>query len=132
MRGALGGEKDQPTVRHGRQNLGPKSERLGVDLTEVVEATEGDESISNRRQRIDFEIPDIHRIRIVTPETVGEASESLGVKIVAEFGWIQIGVGDSPIHGFQTCAAGISAEGRLDGGGLEGEEREAIAGGMAG
>ncbi len=113
------------------EEFGPEGEGLGVEFAGGGEGAEGDEVVGEGGEGAGGGVVEGgHGGGVVAPEA-GEAEGFFDVVVGGVgIGRIEEGVGDAVVHGGEAGAAGVAGEGDLDGGGFEGEEGEAVFGGV--
>src|SRR3954447_5656844 len=119
--GAVLAVEDETGVGGGDENSGPEIEYGRVNLGEVVEASEGDVAGGERGRRAD--IGDAGGSG-VAPVRSGEAERLFGVDGGVGVGWrmwVEVGISEAVVHGFDAGGAAIGEVGDLDGSGALGE-----------
>ncbi len=115
-----------------REDGGPSGEQGGGDFVEHIRAAEGDEIVGEEGSRGDGR--GFFR-RAEAGKCVGESEDLFGVEGIrfARRWWgIKSGICEAVVDGGEAGAAEIAEVGDLDGGGLSGEDADAVAGGVAG
>ncbi len=125
----LVGEERQPGTLDRYEDPRPDLQHARIDLAEVVQAAEADESLLRGRQGTDRGSA---LLRIVAPEAVGKPERFLRVAAVEEPRRIEIRVGEAVVDCSQARRAGIAGKCDLHRRRLAGEYQQAVAGHVQG